>query len=372
MQLTKQQIDYCMECGVCTGSCPISYELPGFSPRQMIKKAMQDPDGDILRGKEIWACLSCSRCSDRCPVGIDFPMLIRHLRQKAISLKNLPLESHHGIFQSISDFQTGDVHQKRTDWAKECGKTAETGDYFYFVGCLPYFDITFRYLDMTALQSARSILKILNKMGIKPVVSDNERCCGHDAFWSGKIETFKKLAALNMESILASGAKKVIFGCPEGYIAFRDYYPEYVGKLPFEIVHISEFLAEELPACGVDFGAAPGGAVTYQDPCRLGRMAGIYDAPRELIHLLPDVSFQEMPNSRENAVCCGTSAWMQCSACSKTMQTQRLEEAQSTGASTLITACDKCRIHLTCAKSNTDLNIEVIDLYSLLAKGMGA
>jgi len=101
-------------------------------------------------------------------------------------------------------------------------------------------------------------------------------------------------------------------------------------------------------------------------------MAGIYDAPRELIHLLPGVSFQEMPNSRENAVCCGTSAWMQCSSCSKTMQTQRLGEAQSTGASTLITACDKCRIHLTCAKTNTDLNIEVIDLYSLLAKGMEA
>ncbi len=82
MQLTKQQIDYCMECGVCTGSCPISHERPGFSPRQMIKRTLVEPDGYILQSNDLWACLSCSRCSDRCPVGIDFPEFIRSYRKK--------------------------------------------------------------------------------------------------------------------------------------------------------------------------------------------------------------------------------------------------------------------------------------------------
>ena len=62
-----------------------------------------------------------------------------------------------------------------------------------------------------------------------------------------------------------------------------------------------------------------------------------------------------MPRNRENALCCGTSAWMECSSCSKAMQIERLQEALQTGAKTLITACPKCQIHLSCAKSNTDL-----------------
>ena len=77
MELTQKQIGYCMECGVCTGSCPVSRVLPRFSPRQMVKRAMEEPNGDFIRTQEIWACLSCERCSNRSPVEIDFPEYIR-------------------------------------------------------------------------------------------------------------------------------------------------------------------------------------------------------------------------------------------------------------------------------------------------------
>ena len=121
MQLTQKQIDYCMECGICTGSCPISIELPSFSPRQIIKRAMREPGGDLLQSQELWACLSCARCSVRCPVEIDFPEFIRSSRLEARQSGNLPLESHHGMFQTIAGLQTGDIKQKRTKWAEEVG-----------------------------------------------------------------------------------------------------------------------------------------------------------------------------------------------------------------------------------------------------------
>jgi Fe-S oxidoreductase len=73
------------------------------------------------------------------------------------------------------------------------------------------------------------------------------------------------------------------------------------------------------------------GVVTYQDPCRLGRRAGIYEAPRDLLRMIPGVRFEEMERNRENSVCCGTSAWMECSNCSKAMQVERLQEAIDTG-----------------------------------------
>ena len=370
--LTQKQVDYCMECGLCTGSCPVSRELSEFSPRQMIKRAVLDPDGGLVRSRELWACLSCANCSTRCPVDIDFPEFISSHRQKALQADNLPLESHHGILQAIAGLQTADLNQQRNGWAKEAGAFRETGDTFYFVGCLPFFDVTFRYLDLSPLETARSILTLLNKMDIEPVISNNERCCGHDALWCGDHDTFRKLAKWNLEVIKSAGAKTVLFSCPEGYVTFKKYYPKYFGALPFEVLHMTEFLDRELPNANLTFQASSAEALTYHDPCRLGRLAGIYEAPRQLLQSLPKIELKEMERNRENALCCGTSAWMECSSYSKAIQFDRIQEATQTGAQTLITACPKCQIHLTCAQSGTDSDLKVSDLYTYLTQRLSA
>lgn len=368
MQLSKQQIDFCMECGVCTGSCPVSMTLDGFSPRQMIKRTLADPEGDILESHDLWACLSCSRCSDRCPVKIDFPAFIRTYREKAVQKGNFPQLSHHGMFQTMSAIQATGTRQNRIAWAKDAGEISQTGEYFYFTGCIPYYDVAFDYLGLRMIDHAKNILRILNKMGIAPVVSNDECCCGHDVWWNGDEATFSSLAMQNMAAIEKSGAKTVIFGCPEGYSIFKEAYTKKFGDLPFEIIHITEFLAQKLPESGLAFTSGKDDTMlTFQDPCRLGRRSGIYEAPRQLIELVGNSRFTEMAHNRENAICCGTTAWMECSACSKAMQIQRLEEASQIGADAIITACPKCQIHLTCAKKNTGQDIQVIDLMSYIA-----
>jgi Fe-S oxidoreductase len=364
--LTQKQIDYCMECGLCTGSCPVSREMSTFSPRQIIKRAVLDPDGGLVNSREIWACLSCASCSARCPADIDFPEFISSQRQQARRAENFPQESHHGILQTIAGLQTRNLKQQRNGWAEKAGVFRDSGEYFYFVGCLPFFDVTFRYLNLSPLETARSVLMLLNKMGIEPVVSNDERCCGHDALWCGDQETFRKLARWNLEVIKASGAKTVLFSCPEGYVTFKNYYPKHFGALPFEVLHMTEFLARELPNAGLSFQASSNEAITYHDPCRLGRMAGIYEPPRQLLQFLPETRLVEMERNRENALCCGTSAWMECSSYSKAIQTDRMQEAIQTGAQTLITTCPKCQIHLTCAQSNTESDLKVIDLYTYI------
>ena len=82
--------------------------------------------------------------------------------------------------------------------------------------------------------------------------------------------------------------------------------------------------------------------------------------------MLPGIQLVEMERNRENALCCGTSAWMECSSHSKAIQTERMREAVQTGAQTLITACPKCQIHFTCAQSGTDTDLKVTDLYTYL------
>ncbi len=370
--LTQKQIDYCMECGMCTGSCPISREWSSFSPRQMIKQYLLDLDSDLIGSGEIWACLSCAACSERCPVEIDFPEFVSAQRLLARKGGNTPQESHHGMLQAVAGLHTRKIKQQRTDWARDAGAYGETGEVFYFVGCLPYFEVTFRYLDLTPLDTARSVLKLLNKMGIEPVISNDERCCGHDALWCGDESTFRQLAELNFEAIRSSGAKTVVFSCPEGYVTFKKHYPKVLGELPFEVLHLTEFLCRELPHAGIDFLPSTDNVVTYHDPCRLGRLAGVYDPPRQLLQSLPGSNLVEMQRVRQYALCCGTSAWMQCSSFSKAIQMERIEEAIETGARTLITACPKCQIHLSCALSNVEPDIEISDLYTYLARHLPA
>ncbi|MHC4458429.1 MAG: heterodisulfide reductase-related iron-sulfur binding cluster, partial [Planctomycetota bacterium] len=126
----------------------------------------------------------------------------------------------------------------------------------------------------------------------------------------------------------------------------------------------------ELPEVNLSFNSSPDATVTYHDPCRLGRLAGIYEAPRQLLEIIPGTRLVEMERNRDNALCCGTSAWMECTNCSKAMQTVRLQEAMQTGARTLVTTCPKCQIHFQCAQSNMETDLKVVDLYTYLKEKM--
>ncbi len=368
MELTQKQINYCMECGICTGSCPVSMEHPDFSPRQFIKHAMLEPDSSFLNDRKMWSCLSCARCSIRCPAGIDFPEVSRELREKARQSGNVPRESHHGIFQTITELQSLKLKQKRNTWAQDTGSFKKSGELFYFVGCLPYIDLVIDHFKPSSLEIARSVLKLLNLMGIEPVISNDECCCGHDALWSGNKTLFLELSRKNIETIKSVGARTVVFSCPEGYYTFKNHYPEYHGELPFEVIHFMDLFLQRAAEFEFNFSPSFTNTVTFQDPCRLGRLAGEYDLPRRLLKLIPGIELIEMEQSRENALCCGTSAWLECSGCSKSIQTQRLEEAEKTGASTLITACPKCHTHLTCALNDLKLNLQIKDICVYLSE----
>lgn len=355
---------YCLDCGVCTGSCPVARVFPEFSPRQIIERSLYEIES--LSDQTLWSCLTCAQCSVRCPAGIDFPDFIRMIRDEARDAGFSGLSAHNGMLQTITAMQTKNIKQNRIAWA-DSGRTRESGSVFFFVGCRPYFSIIFRDFDTGSMENARNILALLNACGIEPVVSNDERCCGHDALWNGNEEQFKKLARLNIDLIQATGAKEVVFACPEGYHTFDKFYPQYFGDLGFKPVYILDYLNKKLDQGELELKQTGEEIVTYHDPCRLGRLGGIFDAPRKILAAIPGISLREMPRSRENSVCCGTSGWQNCSSCSKEIQLDRLKEAEQTGATSLITACPKCQIHLRCAKKAYGLDIEITDLYDLLS-----
>lgn len=342
-------VNKCLECGKCTANCPISRFNPAFSPRRFISMTILGGFNRVLNDGEIWSCLSCGMCDARCLADIDHLGFIKSVRTAARRHGKEGVCSHNGALQSLMRIMTSStLKQNRLEWLPEGKRVLRTGDLVYFVGCLPYFDALFSDIGVDSLAIARSTLKILDKLGIKPAILPNERCCGHDLLWMGDIENFRRLAEHNLTEIKKSKAKTVLFSCAEGYRTFKLDYPEHFGSLEFEVIHISELLKGKLSSGEIEFNRLDR-TVTYQDPCRLGRHLGIYDHPREVLTSIPGLKLIEMEKSGKNAVCCGTSAWTNCGAHSKLIQLDRLRNANHLGANTLVTCCPKCYIHFNCA-----------------------
>ncbi|UCD20360.1 MAG: (Fe-S)-binding protein [candidate division WOR-3 bacterium] len=363
----------CMECGKCTGTCPVSRYNHGYSPRILVNKAIRSGNHDLLKDKNIWACLTCKLCDERCPAAIEYIDLTLTTRLEAKKIGEGALCSHGGAAQSLMRIMTTpELEQKRLDWIDNDLKTTQQGDVLYFVGCMPYFDILFSDIKVNTLQAARASVKILNKLGITPVVLPQERCCGHDLLWSGDMENFEKLARHNIEEITKSGAKRIVFSCPEGYRTFKIDYPRYFGT-HFRVEHITETIARAISNGELKMKNLEK-VVTFQDPCRLGRHLRIYDEPRKAITSVPGLQLNEMARSRQRAICCGVSAWMSCSTYSKSIQRARLTEAKETGADLFVLSCPKCEIHFQCAmsdeKAGNDTRIETIQLVTLIADAL--
>ena len=365
---------YCLDCGKCTSICPISRFNGGFSPRRILIGCLTGKYQETLRDDKLYTCLTCGLCGTRCPSDVDYINFTKNARFEGQKLGNLTPCAHGGAIQSLMRIMTSpSLEQKRLDWVPRKAEIAEKGEVAYFVGCLPYFDAFFTDLGVNSLKIAKDAVKILNRAGVEPVFVENERCCGHDLLWAGGLEDFIKLAQHNIDAIKQSGAQTLITTCAECYRTFKVDYPAYMGSLPFKVLHITEFLIDNISQGKFDFKRTRK-KVTYQDPCRLGRHLGIYDQPRMALSSIPAISLLEMEKNRENAICCGTSGWMNCDAISKRIQSYRLKSAQQTGADFLVTGCPKCYIHYKCAmkdpKMGKELEIEIKDLTSVMADAL--
>jgi len=351
----------CMECGKCTGMCPISRFNHSYSPRVLVNKAIRTGDFDLLKDKNIWNCLTCGLCNEKCPAGINYIDLTLVTRFEASKIGEEAVCSHGGAAQSLMRIMTTpDLKQNRMDWISKDLKVTDDGEVIYFVGCLPYFDVLLADVGTKTVKIAKAAVKILNHLGITPVILPDERCCGHDLLWNGDFENFKKLAEHNIKEIKKSGAKKIVFSCPEGYRTFKKDYTKYFD-FDIEVLYITKLVNENI-ANGKLKLKSFNKIVTYQDSCRLGRHMGIYNEPREVLSNVPDLKLVEMSRSKNRSMCCGVSAWMNCSIYSKSIQTARLKEAKNTNADYLVLSCPKCEIHFNCAMKESPSSVNAKEI----------
>jgi Fe-S oxidoreductase len=76
-----------------------------------------------------------------------------------------------------------------------------------------------------------------------------------------------------------------------------------------------------------------------------------------------------MESNKQDAACCGVSAYISCDENSKQLQEKRIKEALETGADYLISTCPKCLAHFNCyLNEHKELKskLKVIDLLSFV------
>ena len=142
-----------------------------------------------------------------------------------------------------------------------------------------------------------------------------------------------------------AGVTKVVTTSPHCYSTFKDEYPELGGN--FEVIHYSQYLAELIDDGKLKFNKELNKKVTYHDSCCLGRYAGIYDAPRQILGSIPGLELVEMTEIREDALCCGGCAgrlWLETKK-GERFSDLRIEQAIETEASILAVVCPYCMLN---------------------------
>lgn len=86
-----QNLLECLQCGKCSGGCPITSEKVG-GPRRMIAQILYGLKEQALRDPTWWYCVSCGTCASRCPVEINVYKVATVLCEMAEREKIAPSE----------------------------------------------------------------------------------------------------------------------------------------------------------------------------------------------------------------------------------------------------------------------------------------
>jgi Fe-S oxidoreductase len=262
---------------------------------------------------------------------------------------------------------------KRMDWAAGLdlpilSEGAKEPRCFY-VGC------TFAY-DSRLQEVARAAVRIFRAASYRfAVLGKDEVCCSEFIRGVGEDGLFTELGLENIDAFAKYGVTEIVTGCPHGFHAFRSDYPRMeVSAGGRSVLHVSQVLEKLINERAISLENVGERAVTYHDPCFLGRRNGVYDAPRNVLKSIPGVRLIEMERSLEHSYCCGGGGgrmWVEAGEGEKIAEV-RVREAAATGAGTIVTACPFCFSNLDDAVKTAGFEgrLEVKDLTELVAQSL--
>ena len=257
---------------------------------------------------------------------------------------------------------------KRLEWTEglDIKKATETEvDVLYWVGCVASLDDRNRKV-------AKSFSTIMQKAGVSfGVLGPEEKCCGDPLRRTGNGYQYQEIAQGNIDLLKEMGVKTIVTACPHCYNTLKNDYAQLGAD--YQVYHHTEFINKLVQEGKIKINPVLEGVTTYHDPCYLGRVNRIFDAPREILGAVKKDSFVEMPRNRDEGFCCGGGGgkiWMEehhgriCHV--------RMDDAISVEANTVITACPYCLIMMEDAIKDKEKSetMKALDISEAIVKGV--
>jgi heterodisulfide reductase subunit D len=385
--VTAFHLTDCTHCGnECADVCPVYRFYNKYNPQDLARLYLREGPGGIGGHRLLWGCVTCRACTEACPYDVEFADFIRELRisrtdyqpvydglvhryQRLQAAPHPSAKKRSGLGTGKGARKTAVNGQDRLSWIDDSLDVNRTRGIVLFVGCTPFFEIAFgETCGIQPIESARSAVRILNGLGISPVILENENCCGRDLYDIGDRETFAVLARHNIALLKSRTIKTVLTLCPECAYTLRVTYRQLVGKMPFDVMHITEYIAGHVDQ--LDFEKSEK-RIAFHDPCYLARYLGCTEAPRAILSAVAGGNLVEMERHGLQAPCCGAGSWVNHGPHTRFAVNERIVEARRSGAEAIVTACPKCMIVFNevdpgCAWKQAQM--EIMDLVTLTAK----
>jgi Fe-S oxidoreductase len=391
-------LESCLHCGMCAEACHF-YEGTGegkyapihklkllrtvyrreMSPLRFLHKLVT-PDL-TTRDLEAWqelvydSCTECGRCDMICPLGIHLSRGVGITRQALAAAGMAPAE-----LRAVAAEQStrGTVFGVGAEQVRQIAAAlgAQGIDVPLDKAQADYLVLTTAPDVLLFRDALAATARIMNHLKLSWTLST----CGFEAANFGALsghEDAQELATQRVvDAALACGAKAVIVPeCGHAYPALRFEGPNEVGRAhPFEVFAISEFIGRQIAAGRLNLKPVGAGKrVTFHDPCKLGRHGGIFDEPRAALKAL-GVDFKEMESSGKTNYCCGGGAGVFLINRAAPLRAKAFEikrhQVDATGADSVVTSCESCRINLLAGAMQTNWNKGVESLVELVAANL--
>ncbi|MCG6877125.1 MAG: (Fe-S)-binding protein [Betaproteobacteria bacterium] len=365
-------MESCIHCGMCADACHfyVTTENPKYTPiwkLEPFKQAYKREYGPFawlyrtlnLKGKitverlEEWqeliydSCTVCGRCSLMCPMGIDIASLVSLARHGMAKSGLVPHElwavAERAEKEGSPLGATPKVFKDRIEWLAddhevEIPVDKEKAD----VMCTMSSIEIMKYPD-----SIVATARIMNHLGVDWTF----RLDGYEAtnfgLLSGNAEWQKDMSLKLINAAIACGAKTLVLPeCGHAYGALRWSGANMYGKpLPFRVMHIAEFLAENTKSGKLKLKKL-GKSVTFHDPCQIARRGGAIEAPRDVLAAL-GVELREMEPGKGLNWCCGGGGGVVTIHRADPIRYKvfqlKMNQIEETGAELPVTSCANCR-----------------------------
>jgi len=360
----RQMLDFytCTECGRCQDVCPAYNSGLPLSPKLLImglrdnltergyalragaKNSILEKQlvGDVLAEKVIWSCTTCYACDQECPLFIEHVTPIVDMRRHLVIDGRMDSELQDAL-SNLGRYGNsfGQSDRMRARWTQPIepkikDARREEVEYLWFVG-------DYASYSPTLTEITRATAKVFQSANVDfGIMYEAERNAGNDVRRAGEEGLFEMLTEKNLAALGKSKYQRIVTTDPHTYNTLKNEY-QFDGDGHPDILHYTELLDQLIASGKLKFSKKLDYAVTYHDPCYLGRYNGVYDAPRRVIEAT-GCKLVEMPRNRDCALCCGAGGgriWMAEGEVKERPSESRIREAVKLGVKCLVVACPK-------------------------------